>query len=50
LTGEISLNGKVMPMGGIREKTMGAKCAGIQNILLPHNETTALTVDHIVDL
>jgi ATP-dependent Lon protease len=36
-----------MPVGGIREKTMAAKRAGIQNILLPHNETTAF---HIVDL
>jgi ATP-dependent Lon protease len=35
MTGEISLNGKVMPVGGIREKTMAAKRAGIQNIILP---------------
>jgi ATP-dependent Lon protease len=35
MTGEISLNGKVMPVGGIREKVMAAKRAGIASLLLP---------------
>jgi len=35
MTGEISLNGKVMPVGGIREKAMAAKRAGIQHLILP---------------
>ena len=34
-TGEISLQGRVMPVGGIKEKVLGAKAAGIGKILLP---------------
>lgn len=35
MTGEISLRGLVMPVGGIREKVLGAHRAGIKKILLP---------------
>lgn len=34
MTGEISLRGKVLPVGGIREKILAAKRAGIRNIVL----------------
>ena len=35
MTGEVSLQGKVLPVGGIRDKILAAKRQGIENIILP---------------
>ena len=35
MTGEVTLRGRVMPIGGLREKTMGALRAGIRTVILP---------------
>ena len=35
MTGEISLRGRVMPIGGLPEKLMAAQRAGIEKVLIP---------------
>jgi ATP-dependent Lon protease len=35
MTGELSLSGLVMPIGGLKEKAIAAKRAGIANLVFP---------------
>lgn len=48
MTGEITLRGKVLPVGGIKEKILAAKRAGITDIILCHENQK--DIDEIKDI
>lgn len=46
MTGEITLRGKVLPIGGLKEKSMAAYMAGIKNVIIPEkNKPDLVDVD-----
>ena len=47
MTGEVSLQGGVMPIGGLPEKLMAADRAGITHVLIPHENVEDL--DDVAD-
>lgn len=53
MTGEVTLRGRVMPIGGLREKTMAAYHAGIRTIIIPKDnqvdleEVEQMVKDHV---
>ncbi len=49
MTGEVTLRGKVLPIGGLKEKTMAAYKAGIDTVIIPaENESDLQEVDDAV--
>ena len=49
MTGEITLRGRVLPIGGLREKTMAAMRAGVKTVIIPaDNEADLENIDQTV--
>jgi ATP-dependent Lon protease len=45
MTGEVSLTGRVLPVGGIKEKVLAAHRAGVRTLILPRRNEQSLLED-----
>ena len=46
MTGEVTLRGRVLPIGGLKEKLLAAKMAGMKKVLIPKdNERDLAEID-----
>lgn len=49
MTGEITLQGRVLPIGGLKEKSMAAYRAGMKTVIIPHGNTPDIDeIDEVV--
>ena len=47
VTGEISLQGEIRPVGGVFEKAYGARQAGISTLIIPWENKKDIPEDHL---
>lgn len=57
VSGELSIKGEIKPVGAVREKIMGAKIAGIDEVFLPRDnsgeispEWTGITINYLISI